>query len=163
MSFANMFDEADTAKPPGKGGTYFPVGTFIVRIDKFFQHMNQAKIPGVIAECTVLHSTNPELPAGSAVSWMQRAGKKGWEGRVREFVAEVQGVPYAEVLKDVLFTASGPLNPLGGKVCMATGKNDKTLAGTPIVAVQWERLPPADLVAWTAHAKTVGVAAPALD
>lgn len=158
---ANMFDDADNAPPPGEGGVYFQPGTYIVRVDRFFRHTNRQQIPGAIAEMTILHSTNHAAhPPGSAVSWMQRNNKDGWQGRVRKFVAEVQGVAYDDVKKDVLYAASGSVNPLGGKVVMVEAYNTTTRKNTPIVGVSFKRLPPDALVQWTQYAASVKVATP---
>lgn len=158
---ANMFDTADNAPPPGEGGVYYQPGTYIARVDRFFRHTNRQNIPGVIAEMTILHSSNPTAhPVGSAVSWMQRAGKDGWEGRVRKFVAEVQGATYDEIKKDVLYAASGSVNPLGGKVVMVEAFNTETKGKRPIVGVSFKRLPPDALAQWMQYAASVKVATP---
>ena len=157
----NMFDDADNAAPPGEGGHYLKEGTHIVRVDRFFPHTNRRKVPGVIAELTILHSTNPEYKAGDPGSWLQRAGKDGYEGRCRKFGAEVQGVPYEAFKKAELFAALNPVNPFNGKVVQVECyKTTTKTTKVEIIGSTWKRLPPDHLASWTAYAQSIKVAAP---
>ena len=158
---ANMFDTVDNAPPPGEGGVYFKPGQHIVRIERFFRHTNLMKVPGVIAEMTILHSSAPAAhPVGSAVSWIQRTNKQGWEGRVRKFGAEVMNADYANFKKAECEVASGPDNPFAGKVVMVDAFDTQTLKGAPITGVSFKRLPLDALTQWETYSKTVKAAVP---
>lgn len=135
-----LFGKIGTAKS-NSGGIFFLPGKYALecRVNKTGK-TREGDRPFFVAEFTILESSNPERPVGTAVSFMVMMDKylETALGNIKGYVAALFGI--AEDLVDesgveALISAD---NPGAGLKVRAVASNTKTKKGGDFTKVVWE-------------------------
>lgn len=146
-----IWDEIDSATI-GNGRLFFLKGRYRLRIDKVAKKDAKDSFKGknsFIVEATVLESTNPERPKGSACTWVQtvKSGdslpdqqqRKLALGSIKEFLAAALGDPRLETASasELMTLACDASNPLSGREVALVCEDKATRDDSTFTVHRW--------------------------
>lgn len=147
MTQANInWGGIDTADVTTAGNRlpYFLEGRYKVRIDTCKAIVSRNGIAFFVVEATILESNNPERPAGSRCSWLQKIQTDMGPVNIKKFVGAANGLDPAseevnrEVNQDVVEYVVSDDQPLAGTVMPLQCVLTETKAGNPFTIHNWE-------------------------
>jgi hypothetical protein len=139
------------------GGVYLKQGVYRLEIVKCIYKKTRQQKDAFIVEFKTLESTNPELPVGSAPSWMVTLDKEPALGNIKQFLAEALSTDMDKIVEQVVEavvaeTGAKP-NPLAGYKIRAAAVNIMTKANRPFTKVKFLRDTAGAAAAEAEHAK----------
>lgn len=137
MSNNSMFSGIEEARI-SEGGVYFKPGVFRVEVEAVKGLKDRKGVGTFVVEGTLLESSEPSLPVGTAVSWVVKLDKEPALGNIKAFIAAAMGEDAKNVTAESVDLVISAGNPLKGTKLRASAQNIKTKAGNDFTKITWK-------------------------
>jgi len=132
-----MFATIKEAKV-SQGSVYLKPGVYKTKINACKSGKTRAGIGFFVVELEAIESSNPDLPPGSACSWMVTLDKEPALGNIKSFLSIATDTPEEQIDEAGVELVCSAANPLKGTLLKCSAINIKTKAGKDFTKCNWQ-------------------------
>lgn len=138
--FANLIAGANVQR----SSRYFEKGTYLVEVDNAKMFMNRKRQPRAAVECTVLETSNNNLPRSSSVSWIVSLDSDAGPSTIKSWIFSMFGSPEDQItsaaVSDIFVgEEESRVSSTNGFKAIVTAYEKPTRSGGVFTKCEWKR------------------------
>jgi len=127
-----------------KSSRYFERGTYLVEVDNAKMFMNRKRQPRAAVECTILESSNNNLPRSTSVSWIVSLDSDAGPSTIKSWIFSMFGSPESEITSAAvseIFVGEDEnrVSSTNGFKAIVTAYEKPTRSGGVFTKCEWRR------------------------